>query len=91
MSKTPNSKIGKSQPQVYQIKIEGHLGQQWMDWFDGMSITLEEDGDTLLTGTVVDQAALHGLLKKVRDLGLPLVSVNRVQYYETHQNNSKKE
>lgn len=51
---------------------------QWTDWFEGLSITLLEDGDTLLTGPVVDQAALYGLLKKVRDLGLPLVSVNRL-------------
>ena len=50
-----------------------------MKWFDGLTITLEEDGDTLLTGPVVDQAALHGLLKKVRDLGLPLLSVNPVE------------
>ena len=63
---------------AYQIRIEGHLGGQWTDWFEGLTITLEEDGDTLLTGPVVDQAALHGLLKKVRDLGLPLVSVVRV-------------
>jgi hypothetical protein len=63
---------------VYQIRIKGHLSQQWMDWFEGMTITLEEDGDTLLTGPVIDQAALHGLLKKVRDLGMPLLSVNAV-------------
>ena len=75
MSKIPNSKIDKSQPPVYEIRIKGHLGPQWTDWFEGLTITLEEDGDTLLTGPVVDQAALHGLLKKVRDLGLPLVSV----------------
>jgi len=79
MSKTPNPKIDTSQPPVYEIRIEGHLDQQWTDWFDGMTITLEEDGKTLLTGLVVDQAALHGLLKKVRDLGLPLVSVNPVK------------
>jgi hypothetical protein len=60
---------------VYQIRIKGHLIREWTDWFEGLTITLEEDGDTLITGTVVDQAALHGLLKKVRDLGLPLVSV----------------
>ena len=54
------------------------MGQQWIDWFDGLSITLEEDGDTLLTGPVIDQAALHGLLKKVRDLGMPLVSISQV-------------
>jgi hypothetical protein len=79
MSKTPNSKIDKSQPPVYEIRIKGHLGSQWTDWFEGLTITLEEDGDTLLTGPVVDQAALHGILKKVRDLGLPLVSVNPVE------------
>ncbi len=62
-------------PRIYQIRLKGHLGQQWTDWFDGMGITLEDDGDTLLTGPVVDQAALHGLLKRVRDLGLSLVSV----------------
>ena len=64
---------------VYQIRIKGHLGRQWTDWFEGLTITLEEDGETLLTGPVVDDAALHGLLKKVRDLGMPLLSVNRVE------------
>jgi hypothetical protein len=60
---------------IYQIRLEGHLGQQWTDWFDGLTITLEENGETTLSGPVVDQAALHGLLKKMRDLGLPLISV----------------
>ncbi len=63
---------------VYQIKIQGHLGDQWADWFEGLSITLEKNGTTLLTGPVADQAALYGLLRRVRDLGLPLLSVNRV-------------
>ncbi len=68
-----------SQPVVYQIRLKGHLGPQWTDWFEGLTITLEENGDTLLTGPVIDQAALHGLLKKIRDLGMPLVSVSPVE------------
>ena len=64
---------------IYQIRIEGQLGQDWTDWFDGLSITPGENGTTLLTGPVIDQSALHGLLKKVRDLGTPLVSVNRME------------
>ena len=64
---------------IYQIRIKGHLGHQWTYWFEGLTITLEDNGDTLLTGPVVDEAALHGLLKKVRDLGMPLLSVNRVE------------
>lgn len=63
---------------IYQIRIEGHLGPQWTDWFGGLTITLEDNGDTTLTGPVEDQAALHGLLKKVRDLGMPLISAIRV-------------
>jgi len=63
---------------VYQIRIRGHLGREWTDWFEGLAITLEGNGETLLTGPVVDQAALYGVLKKVRDVGMPLISVNRV-------------
>jgi hypothetical protein len=66
-------------PLIYQIRIKGHLGPDWTDWFGGLSITLEDNGETLLTGPVVDQAALHGLLRQVRDLGMPLLSVVRVQ------------
>ncbi|MCK6626848.1 MAG: hypothetical protein L6R45_16945 [Anaerolineae bacterium] len=64
---------------VYQIRLTGHLGHQWTDWFGGLTITLETNGDTLLTGPVADQAALFGLLRKVRDLGLPLVEVIQVK------------
>jgi hypothetical protein len=73
-----DSKTDPGQPMVYQIRIKGQLGLQWTDWFGGLAIAVEEDGDTLLTGPIVDQAALYGLLKKVRDLGMPLVSVNSI-------------
>jgi hypothetical protein len=64
--------------QHYEIRLLGHLDARWAGWFEGLAIKLEEEGNTLLTGLLVDQAALHGLLKKVRDLGLPLLSVNLV-------------
>jgi hypothetical protein len=67
------------QPVVYQIRVKGHLGPRWTAWFRGMTITPEENGETLLTGPVVDQAALHGLLRKVRDLGMPLISAIRIE------------
>ena len=79
MSNEFNPKTDPSEPMVYQIRIKGHLGRQWTDWFGGLSITLEENGETLLTGPVVDQAALHGLLKKVRDLGMPLLAVTHIK------------
>jgi hypothetical protein len=91
MSNKLNPKSDPDQPGIYEIRIKGHLGQQWTDWFGGLTITLEDNGDTLLTGPVVDQAALHGLLKKVRDLGMPLISVIQVQFNETHPYRSKKE
>ena len=68
-----------SRPMVYQIRVKGHLGRHWADWFEDMTIMLEANGDSLLTGPVVDQAALHGVLTKVRDLGLPLVSVIEIE------------
>ena len=79
MSNKLNPKTDPSQPMVYEIRVKGHLGCQWTEWFGGLTITLEDNGETLLTGPVVDQAALHGLLKKVRDLGMPLISVNRIE------------
>jgi hypothetical protein len=78
MSNKFDAKPGLDQPMDYQIRVKGHLGSQWTDWFGGLTVTLEDNGDTLLTGPVVDQAALHGLLRKVRDLGMPLVSVVRL-------------
>jgi hypothetical protein len=79
MSSDVNSESDLGPTAVYRIRIKGHLGGQWTDWFAGLAITLDESGDTLLTGPVVDQAALHGLLRKVRDLGMPLVSVSPVE------------
>ena len=79
MSNESNPIIEPSQPLIYEIRIKGHLDQQWTEWFEGLTITLEDNGDTLLTGHVVDQAALHGLLRKVRDLGMPLLSVDSVK------------
>ena len=79
MSNKLNPKTDLNQPAVYQIRLQGHLGREWTEWFGGLTITLEDNGDTLLSGPVVDQAALHGLLKKVRDLGMPLVSVSPVE------------
>ena len=91
MSNSTDPQTDFNEPLVYQIRVKGHLGVEWADWFGGLTITLGDDGDTLLTGPLIDQAALHGLLKKVRDLGMTLVSVNQVPSQETRQNRSNKE
>lgn len=78
MPPSHNTKENAHQPTIYEIKVEGHLDRQWTDWFGGVTVIVEEDGNTRLACPVVDQAALHGLLKKVRDLGIPLISVNRI-------------
>lgn len=79
MSNRIQSSTDPDQPVVFEIRLEGHLDQQWSDWFGGLTITPGDNGETLLAGPVIDQAALYRLLKKVRDLGLPLVAVNRVE------------
>jgi hypothetical protein len=78
MSETPTPITAHPEPERYEIRVRGHLDARWANQFEGLIIRLEEDGDTLLSGPVVDQAALHGVLKKVRDLGLSLLSVNPV-------------
>jgi len=75
MTNKPAAKIDPDQAMVYQIRLQGGLSDQWTAWFDGLAITICENGDTLLTGAVADQAALYGLLRKVRDLSMPLLSV----------------
>ena len=79
MSETHDLSEDHYEPRLYEIRVKGHLDNRWANWFGGLAITLEDNGDTLLTGPVVDQAALFGLLKKVRDTGMPLLSVNRVE------------
>jgi hypothetical protein len=91
MSNNSKQKTDSSQPTIYQIRIEGHLDDQWTDWFSGLTIALEENGDTLLSGPIADQAALFGLLKKVRDLGMPLVSVNRIEPCKTEMSSTSSE
>ena len=79
MANGRNASTDPGEPLVYQIRIKGHLGPHWADWFEGLAITLEDNGETLLTGPLVDQAALHGLLRRARDLGIPLLSVTCVK------------
>ena len=67
-----------SSPSLYSICVKGYLGPEWSEWFDDLTITHDENGNTLLTGHIVDQAALYGILNKIRDLGLPLISVSRI-------------
>jgi hypothetical protein len=76
MSGTPPSTGSRPEPGRYEIRLAGHLHPRWTAWFDGLTLTHEKDGTTVLRGQLVDQAALHGLLQKVRDVGVPLISVN---------------
>ena len=77
MSHDPHQ-MNLDDPMTYKIRIKGHLNQDWSDWFDNTSISQTEDGETILTCTVSDQSALHGLLRRIRDLGVPLISVVRI-------------
>jgi hypothetical protein len=91
MSANHDAATDPQAPQLYQIRLRGHLSEQWADWFGGLTVELTDDGETLLTGPIADQAALHGLLKKIRDLGMPLISVIGVapsqtdHLFETHK------
>ena len=78
MRATHPSSMYDDEPRTYEIRLKGHLDDKWADWFEGLTITRADNGETLLRGSVTDQAALHGVLRKVRDLGLPLLAVNRV-------------
>jgi hypothetical protein len=89
MANKRNFKTDPTQTMVYQIRIKGHFGHQWTDWFGNLSIFLEGNGDTLITGPVPDQAALHGLLKKIRDLGAPLISIIRSEPEQTNVSDFK--
>jgi len=82
-------KTNHTQPEIFKIRLQGHLDTRWASWFDGLTITLTEDGDTVLTGPVVDQPALHGLLKKVRDLGIPLLSVCHISSEQADDSQDK--
>lgn len=83
MSDTHTTTTEHDQPWRCEVRLKGHLDERWTDWFEGLTITREANGETRLTGPVVDQTALHGLLRKVRDLGLPLISVNRLEPDQT--------
>ncbi len=83
MSTVPDPRTTPGRPPTYQIRIGACLGREWTDWFDGLAVTPGANGDTLLTGPLLDQAALYGVLRKVRDLGLPLISVNLIQPKES--------
>jgi len=79
----------QKQKEIYQIIVKGHLDSTWSDWFDGLTIVLLENGETILSGPVVDQAALHGVLMKIRDLGLPLLSLTRIEANEENESDSR--
>lgn len=90
MSHLPNAANKPGGPTTYRIRVKGHLGPRWQAWFEDMTITTLPNGDSLLTGPVVDQAALHGILKRIRDLGLPLISIERIESDTTTSCNERR-
>jgi hypothetical protein len=76
-------------PLIYQVRLKGHLGKEWGDWFGNLTITLDENGETILSGPALDQAALYGLLKKIRDLGITLISVNPIETDQADSSEAK--
>lgn len=90
MSETSQANEDYDVPGFYEVCLKGHLDDQWDTWFGGLSLTLENHGTTLLQGLVVDQAALYGLLKRVRDLGIPLISVNRAEPEQVNASDANK-
>ena len=89
MSTTHDSTEKHREAGHYEIHVKGHLDDRWADWFDGLTITRVENGETLLAGPVADQAALHGLITKLRDLALPLLSVNRIEPTQTTESDTE--
>jgi hypothetical protein len=89
MSNELEPELAPNQSTDYQIRIKGHLDSRWADWFGGLTISLEQNSETLMTGTGIDQAALFGLLRKIRDLGLPLISINRILAGDADQYDDK--
>ena len=86
MSDSPLCRKAYDQSKPYEIRIKGHLDARWSDWFDGLTISIEDTGNTRLTGHIADQAALHGFLTKIRDLGLPLISLTPVSSHQETEN-----
>lgn len=91
MSNEAVPNVDPDRPVAYEFRLVGHLGPELASWFEGLSVTLETDGTTLLTGLLADQAALHGVLRRIRDVGLPLISLAQVQLGEAHPPRSSKE
>ena len=89
MSNAHDPNAEKDTPLIYEVRLKGHLNPKWVDWFGDVTITLQQDGDTLLTCQLIDQAALHALLRRIRDLGMPLISAVQVSQDQSDDPDSK--